>query len=214
MKRFQKHSHYIYHFSSWNEWRHLIFSIENPTNPGSACNLFSPLIHPRCGKRLRLHLAASRRSCSRLRESFYRAVSEGTRCERRTTSGPERASLLALGGNSIRRPTDLTVARDFHGVTRFPADITFDIYRGVGEGPISHGRLELRPYATGISRVPERERETDRGREGERKRDLREFGGSPGLPSAVKVEISQRGGWFTCARTNGYRTTMQQINRQ
>lgn len=99
--------------------------------------------------------AVSRRS--RLRESFYRAVSEGTRCERRTTSGLERASLFAPGGNSIRRPTDLAVARDFHGVTRFPADITFDIYGGVGEGPISHGRLELRPYATGISRVPERD---------------------------------------------------------
>lgn len=29
---------------------------------------------------------------------------------------------------SVGRPSDLAVARDFHGVTRFPADITFDIY--------------------------------------------------------------------------------------
>lgn len=39
---------------------------------------------------------------------------------------------FAPDGNSIRRsagrPANPAVARDFHGVTRFPADITFDIY--------------------------------------------------------------------------------------
>lgn len=99
--------------------------------------------------------------CSRLRESFYRAVSGGTRCERRTTSGPERGCPFSPAGvTQSADPVDLAVACDFYGVTRFPADITFDIYiyiRDVDEGPICHGRLELRPYATGISRVPERD---------------------------------------------------------
>lgn len=64
---------------------------------------------------------------------------------------------FAPGGNSIRRPAgrptdrpvDPAVARDFHGVTRFPADITFDIYtrrrwrsdqpRSIGTTPLRYG---------------------------------------------------------------------------
>lgn len=86
---------------------------------------------------------------------------------------------LAPGGNSIRRSTDRPGRRP--RLSRSYAFSTLhSIYiRGVGEGPISHGRLELRPYATGLSRVREREKEKERGR----KQDLRGFGRSPRLPS-------------------------------
>lgn len=67
------------------------------------------------------------------------------------------------------RPFSPPVVTQSAGRPTWPSPATFtelrvflptlhSIYtRGVGEGPISHGRLELRPYATGISRVPERD---------------------------------------------------------
>lgn len=98
-----------------------------------------------------------------LASSIYRAVSGGTRCEWRTTSGPERASLLTPGGNSIRRPAD-PASQPCPRLSRsyaFSCRHYIRYIRGIGRGPISHGRLELRPYSTGICRIyiGERERE-------------------------------------------------------
>lgn len=81
----------------------------------------------------------------------------GTRCERRTTSGPERASLLTPSGNSIRRPANPAIGRDFHGVTRFPADITFGIYGAsveVRSATVDWSyALTLREYAVYVERA-------------------------------------------------------------
>lgn len=96
------------------------------------------LIHPRSGNRfhpsspalhLTLHLSrrVSRRGVRVFESPFTVRLAEG----RGVNEEPQVARKgrpFAPDGNSIRRPVDPAVGRDFHGVTRFPADITFDIY--------------------------------------------------------------------------------------
>lgn len=111
-------------------------------NSSSDSQFIYPLIHPRDA--IVSSYPSSSMTCRTVAEPPHALVLAssrvllprgGTRCERRTTSGPERASLLTPSGNSIRRPAgrpvrpaNPAIGRDFHGVTRFPADITFGIY--------------------------------------------------------------------------------------
>lgn len=130
---------------------------------------------------------------SRLRESFYRAVSGGTRCERRTTSGPERASLHPpMVTQSAGRPANPAIARDFHGVTRFPADITSDIYGASVE--VRSATVDWSYALTLRERVVQgrkKDRRTNGRIDGQRERKRGpEAGGSPELPSVA--EISRR----------------------
>lgn len=95
------------------------------------------------------------RSCFvSLRESSYRAVSGGTRGVNEepqvARKGRPFSPLMVTqsAGRSTGRPGHRPrLSRSY----AFSCRHYIRYIRGVGVGPISHGRLELRPYATGIS---------------------------------------------------------------
>lgn len=149
-----------------------------------------PDLHPRCDNRviaftfyaIRVRVFGSP-FAARLAEG--RGVNEEPQVARK---GRPFSPLVVT--QSAGRPTDLVGSSlaTFTELRVFlPTLHSIYTIRGVGEGPISHGRLELRPYQ---SHVPER----DRWRKNEReKTDLRGFGGSPGFPSASHLKRRYHG---------------------
>lgn len=96
----------------------------------------------------------------------------GTRCERRTTSGPERASLLAPGGNSIR-PADPAVATFTELRVFLPTlHLVYTGHRWRSDQPRSIGATPLHYGIKPHTHRTERERDRKGGRGEERKQDL------------------------------------------